>query len=76
MVLHVKPATGNQLYVRLLNASDTEQAATVGSGLLRITAAATCDMLERVEGEAPVQDGAVSVSLAPRRVATLLLTVA
>jgi hypothetical protein len=76
MVLHVKPAAGNQLYVRLLNASDTEQTATVGSGLLQITGAASCDLLEHVEAGLPVQDGAVSLSLAPRRVATLLLTVA
>jgi alpha-mannosidase len=76
IVLHVKPAAGNQLVVRLQNAGDTEQLATVGSAILRITEAATCDMLEHVEAVLPVQDGTVSLSIAPRRVATLLLTVA
>ena len=76
MVLHVKPATGSQLLVRLMNASDAEQVATVGSGLLRITGAAACDLFGHVEGDLPVHDGAVSLALAPRRVATLLLTVA
>jgi alpha-mannosidase len=76
MVLHVKPATGSQLLVRLMNASDAEQVATVGSGLLRITGAAACDLFGHVEADLPVHDGAVSVSLASRRVATLLLAVA
>jgi alpha-mannosidase len=76
MVLHVKPAAGNQLVVRLQNASDSAQVATVGSAILRITEAAACDMLEHVEAALPVLNGAVQLSLAPRRVATLLLTVA
>ena len=76
IVLRVKPATGGQLIVRLMNASDAEQVATVGSGLLRIIGAAACGLFGHVEGDRHGNDGALSLSLAPRRMATLLLAVA
>jgi alpha-mannosidase len=76
VVLHVKPAgSGAGVVVRLLNASDTEQQAEIGSALLNVRAAAACDLLENETGSLPVNGGAVTVSIPPRRVAVVRLTV-
>jgi hypothetical protein len=72
ITLRVKPA-GDGVLVRLLNASDSAQTATVGSGLVKITAAQRCDLLEQPVGALPVTDGAATIELAPRQVATIWL---
>ncbi|MCB0073731.1 MAG: hypothetical protein KDE20_19820, partial [Caldilineaceae bacterium] len=70
--LHVKAAAdGDGLIVRLLNASDATQEAAVGSALFAITGARTCDLLEQDGDDLPVQDGRVTLSLPPRRMAVL-----
>ena len=70
--LHVKAAVdGDGLIVRLLNASDATQEAAVGSALFAITGARTCDLLEQDGDDLPVQDGRVTLSLPPRRMAVL-----
>jgi len=76
IVLHVKPAAACAgVVVRLLNASDTEQDAVIGSALLTIRAAAACDLLENVTGALPVSGGAVTLSIPPRRIAVVHLSV-
>jgi alpha-mannosidase len=67
VVLHIKQAENNDsVIIRLLNASDREQSAQIGSGLLTIQSASVCDLLEQ-DGEAlPVTSGAVQVKLPPR----------
>ena len=72
LTLRVKPA-GDGVIVRLLNASDSAQIATVGSGLVTITAAQRCDLFEQSIGMLPVTDRAVTIELAPRQVATIWL---
>jgi alpha-mannosidase len=76
LTLHVKPATDQTgLIVRLLNASDEEQAAEIGSDLLRITNAHACDLLERPLSAMDARDGIVHLSVPARQVATVHLTV-
>lgn len=76
-VLAVKPSQGAPgVVVRLINASDAPQTAHLGSGLLRILAARTCDLLDQPTDQMlAVHGGAVELEIAPRRVAVLHLTV-
>ncbi len=76
LTLHVKPGRASSVVVRLLNASDQERTATIGSGVLRITAARLCDLLENPQRSLEVRSGAVSLALPPRRVAVIHLEVA
>lgn len=79
MVQHVLPAawsgagTGRGLLLRLINASDLTQTATVGSGVLKVMTAARCDLFGNDMARVPVKRGAVSVELAPREQLTLRL---
>jgi alpha-mannosidase len=76
LTLHVKPAerrTG--VIVRLFNASDQVQPAEIGSGILRILGAQTCDLLETPRGLIEVQNGTVRLNLPARRMTTVLLNV-
>ena len=76
-MLHVKPAAdGAGVIVRLLNASDTEQPARLGSGLVRIVGAEACDLLEQPTGVLAVSDGSVTVNLPARRIAVIKLATA
>jgi alpha-mannosidase len=76
MVLHIKPSSGNEIAVRLLNASDEPQEATVSSSLLRIVGAMVCDLFEGADGkDVAVRDGVVTVEMAPRQVIVLKLRV-
>ncbi len=74
VVLHVKPAyDGSGALVRLLNASDTAQNATIGSGLVQIGRAVRCDLLENELGPLGVENGAVQLTLQPRETAAVLI---
>ena len=76
LTLHVKPAERHPgVIVRLFNASDQEQPAQIGSGVLRILSAQLCDLLEKTQGAIEVQNGTVNLNLPPRRVTTVLLNV-
>ncbi len=77
VVLHVKPAAdGAGVVVRLLNASDAEQPARIASGLVHIVGAQACDLLEQPTDALTVIDGAVTLSLPPRRIAVVRLATA
>jgi len=76
LTLHVKPSTDQgEVVVRLLNASDEEQSAEIGSGLLRIISAQACDILEAPLGAIDVNEGIVRLHMPARRVATVQLGV-
>jgi alpha-mannosidase len=59
--------------LRLWNASDGPRQAEVGSALLTVASAAVCDVFGGPLQALPVQDGAVTVTLPPRRQQTLRL---
>ena len=66
-VLHIKHAEDNNgLIIRLLNASDTEQTATISSNLLTILSANGCDLVEHDLDALDVIEGAIQVNI-PRR---------
>ncbi len=70
LVLHVKPADhGDSVLVRLFNASEAEQTARIGSGLLRIEKAQSCDLFGAPVGDLEVVAGSVAVSIPARRIA-------
>jgi alpha-mannosidase len=71
LTLHLQPASDNGVLVRLHNASDLQQNATLGSALLTITAAQRCDLFGQLQDDLPVMQGAVRVDLAPRQTLTL-----
>lgn len=76
-VLHIKAAPeGAGIIIRLLNASDTPHTAVIQSGLLTISGARRCDVLERPGAALDVRDGQVQVSIEPRRIAVVHLQVA
>jgi alpha-mannosidase len=76
LTLHVKPAHGQPgLIVRLLNASDEEQHAEIGSGLLQIVAAEQCNLLEKPLAALDIQGGVVSLTVPSRRMITMYLEV-
>ena len=73
-VLHVKPAAdGSGLIVRMLNAGDEEQTATIEPGLFGIVDAWACDLFEQRSEEISVNDGRVSLVLPPRGLAVIAL---
>jgi alpha-mannosidase len=75
-VLHIKASDDEKgIIARLLNASDSSQQVTVQSGLLKITGAKLCDLLERPTDTINVSDGEVVVDIEPRRIAVLHLQV-
>lgn len=76
-VLHVKATDSNLgIILRLLNASDAHQTATIGSGLLKITGASRCDLLERPLDTIDVSSNAtIEVDIEPRRLAVIHLQV-
>ena len=66
-VLHIKQAEDNNgLIIRLLNASDTEQIATVSSNLLTIVSANVCDLLEHDLDDLVVSNGTIQVKISKR----------
>lgn len=71
LTLHLQPTDDNDILVRLHNASDLQQSATLGSALLTITAAQRCNLFGQPQGALPVTQGAVRVDLAPRQTMTL-----
>ncbi len=77
LVLHVAPAWaygGDEgMLVRLLNASDERQIARIGSGLLRLQAAALCDVFGSPCQPLTVADGSVRVEVPPRQMVTVWL---
>jgi hypothetical protein len=72
VVTHLKPA-GEGMLVRLLNASDSVQTARIGSGLVQITGAGRCDLLENPVSDLPVTGGAVELVLQPREMAAVVI---
>jgi alpha-mannosidase len=76
LTMHIKAAEhGPGVVLRLFNASDHAQPAEIGSGILRVLSAQTCDLLETPRGSIEVQNGTVRLNLPARRVTTLLLNV-
>jgi len=76
LTLHVKPANeGSGVIVRLINASGETQMAHIGSAQLQITAARVCNLLEEPQTPADLEDGSVSLSLLPRQIVVVELTV-
>ncbi|HAJ36157.1 MAG TPA: hypothetical protein DCL15_10730 [Chloroflexi bacterium] len=71
LTLRVQPTDDHDILVRLHNASDDQRSATLGSALLNIIAAQSCDLLGKPQTALPVIQGAVSVELAPRQTLTL-----
>ncbi len=77
LTLHVRAgAEPGTLLLRLWNASDTPQAAVIGSGLLRVQAAHQCDLFDQPQAALAVTDGAVRCTLPPRQVCVVQLRVA
>jgi hypothetical protein len=72
--VHVK-AANQGVIVRLLNASETEQSVMIESGLLTITAAQACDLLEKPLETLAIRQGTVSVTCPARRVTVVRLIV-
>ena len=70
--LHLKSADGG-ITARLLNASDTAQTAVIGSGLLKLTKASSCDLLETRLGPLEVISGQTAITIEARQFATLFL---
>lgn len=74
MTLHVKAAPANAgVLIRLLNASEKSQKTKISSGLLKITDATVCDLLEKPGEALKVIKGAVSIDIPARRFVTLRL---
>jgi len=75
---HVLPAAwsgaGEEgILLRLMNTSDEPQTATIGSGILKIIAAARCDGLGQAVADLEVADGTVCLELGPREQASVRL---
>jgi hypothetical protein len=76
LTLHVKAAERQPgVIVRLFNASNQDQPAEIGSGLLHILSAQWCDLLEKTQGSIDVQNGTVTLNLPARRIMAVLLQV-
>jgi alpha-mannosidase len=72
--LHIKAAERQPgVILRLFNASDQDQPAEIGSGLLRILRAQWSDLLEKPQGSIEVQNGTVRLNVPARRVTSVLL---
>ncbi len=77
LTLHVRAgAQPGTLIVKLWNASDTSQAAVIGSGLLRVQAAQACDFFGQAVRELAVNDGAVRWEVPGRQVRVVQVKVA
>ncbi len=73
-VLHVKPAADdNGVIVRLLNASDKERTAEIGSALFDITDAWTCNLFGQRTEQMNIDGGRVSFLISPRGIAVIAL---
>ncbi len=75
LTLHVWP-DGDDICLRILNASDTSTETEVGSGVLGIDSAGACDLFGAPLSALEVRDGLVSLVLGPRELRTLRLRVA
>ena len=76
LTMHIKAAESRPgVIVRLFNASEQEQTAKIGSGLLHILSAQWCDLLEKPQGKIEVQNGTLTLNLPARRVTAVLLNV-
>lgn len=76
LTLHLKAAERKPgVILRLFNASDQDQPAEIGSGVLRILSARRCDLLENPQESIEVQKGTVTLNVPARRVTTVLLHV-
>jgi alpha-mannosidase len=76
LTLHIKAAERRPgVIVRLFNASDQDQPAEIGSGVLRILSAQWCDLLEKPQGSIEVQNGTAILNVPARRVTAVLLNV-
>lgn len=74
--LHVLKRRDGKTHIRLLNASDTNARAEIGSGVLSILTADQCDLFGNPQHKLDVDDGTVSVDLPPRGFATVRLEIA
>ena len=72
-VLHLWPGAQGQGLLRLANASEQSTVARIAGGARPLAAAARCDLFARQSGALEVRDGACSVDIGPRGVATLRL---
>jgi alpha-mannosidase len=73
-VLHVKAADdGNGIIVRLFNASESTQSASLKSGVLKIASAEQCDLFEQVVGTLSVQGDTVQVDVPARQIVVVKL---
>ena len=76
LTMHVKPAERRPgVILRLFNASDQDQLAEIGSGILHILSAQRCDLLETPQDAIEVKKGTVTLNVPARRVMTVLLQV-
>jgi alpha-mannosidase len=76
LTLHVKAAEHQPgVILRLFNASDQDQPAEIGSGLLRILSAQSCNLLEKPQASMEVQNGTVRLNVPARRVTAVILDV-
>jgi alpha-mannosidase len=65
LVQHIQPE-GDRVVVRLLNASDSPQSATIGAGMVAFAAATRCDLFGQPVQELAVAAGKVTLEVAPR----------
>jgi alpha-mannosidase len=63
----------NSMLVTLVQAADTGGLAIITPGILRFRAAYHCDLLGNPRADLPLQDGAITLSLAAREIATVCL---
>ena len=70
--LHLRHADSG-IMVRLLNASDTAQTAVIGSALLEITKASSCDLLDTRLEPLEVTTGQTAITIEARQFAVLYL---
>ena len=72
-VLHLWPGGQGQGLLRLANASDGTTVARIAGGARSLAAAARCDLFARPRGALEVREGACTVDIGPRSVATVRL---
>lgn len=74
IVMHIKQADDDTgVIVRLVNASDSIQTATLSSNLLQIQSAELCDLTEAVHSNIDVVNGSVSMEIESRHFAIVKL---
>jgi alpha-mannosidase len=74
LTLSLRAAPDGGALLTLFNANDAPQTAVVASGLVHIHSAQRCDLFGDPLDALPVNEGAIAVTLAPRRTVTLALT--